>query len=51
MMSGRAECASDVAAGRHVQGMPLLSPLGVINMLSPSSFQLNVNGARAKTDV
>lgn len=34
-MSRRESNAHVVAAGHHVQGMPLLSPSGVMNMLSP----------------
>lgn len=32
---GRKEYAFDGAAGHHVRGMPLLSPLGVINSFPP----------------
>lgn len=45
---GRKEYAFDGAAGHHVRGMPLLSPLGVINSFPPSPFSLNVS--RAKTE-
>lgn len=40
----------DGAAGHHIQGMSLLSPLGVINSFPPSPFSLNVSSARAKTE-
>lgn len=40
-----------IAAGHHVRGVRSLFPWRVIGVLSHSSFQLNVNGARAKADV
>lgn len=39
-----------IAAGHHVQGVPLPFPWRVISVLPCSLFLLNVNGAQAKAD-